>query len=188
MGGSGATGSLWVAPAAGKWATREPSSGYDPGMATTPDTYLGQRFAEYAGSWPPADRAAALACRDLEERLAYGLHLYQLVQDRYRADRARLIASGKPYDLPAAKYVEHLLNLWVAPALAAERQIGVMEADGFTVERSAEFREAVLDVRISLSIPVERAAAQAERFARDGIPRGKTTEELRRELRHRMDA
>ena len=158
-------------------------------MATiTPDTYLGQRFADYGTGWPAADHADAMACRDLEERVAYGLHLYQLVQDRYQADKARLLASGKPYDLPAAKYVEQLLTLWVTPALAALKRVEATEARGFAVERSAEFREAVLDVRISLSIPVERAAEQAERFAREGIPRGKTTEELRRELRHRMDA
>ena len=162
-------------------------------MTTTPlNTYLGQRFADYGATWgtgwPAADHADAMACRDLEERLAYGLHLYQLVQDRYQADRARLLASGKAYDLPAAKYVEQLMTLWVAPAAAALRQLDATEAKGFTVERAAEFREAVLDARVSLSIPVERAAEQAEEYARDGFPRGKTTEELRRELRHRMGA
>ncbi len=152
----------------------------------TPATYLGHRFAEYGTGWPSADHADAMACRDLEERLAYGLQLYQLVQDRYQADRARLLASGAAYDLPAAKYVEQLLSLWVAPAAAALWQIDATEAKGFTVERAAEFRDAVLDVGVSLSIPVERAAAQAEDYARNGVPRGRTTEELRRELRNRM--
>jgi hypothetical protein len=156
-------------------------------MATTPPgTYLGQRFADYGNGWPAADHADAMVCRDLEERLAYGLHLYQLVQDRYQADRARLAASGKAYDLPAAKYVEQLLTLWVAPAAAAVRQIDAMEAKGFAVERAAEFRAAVLDARVSLSIPVERAAEQAERFAREGFTSTTTTEDLRRELRRRM--
>ena len=153
---------------------------------TTPSTYLGQRFADYGTGWPAADHADAMVCRDLEERIAYGLHLYQLVQDRYQADRARLAESGKAYDLPAAKYVEQLLTLWVAPAAAAVRQIDAMEAKGFAVERAAEFREAVLDARVSLSIPVERAAAISERIAREGLTRTTTTEDLRRELRSRL--
>ena len=155
-------------------------------LTTPPSTYLGQRFADYGAGWPSADHADAMACRDLEERLAYGLHLYQMVQDRYQADRARLAASGAAYDLPAAKYVEQLLTLWVAPARAALAQLDATEAKGFTVERAAAFRDAVQDVRVSLSIPVERAAAQAERFAREGFTGTKTTADLRRELRSRL--
>ena len=155
-------------------------------MATdTPDTYLGERFAAYAAGWPPAD-GEPMACRELEERLGYALHLYQIVQERYQADRARLLASGAAYDLPRAKYVEQLLTLWAAPAAVAVKHLGHVEARGCQVEPAAAFRDAVLDARVSLSIPVERAAAQAEEYARNGVPRGKTTEELRRELRHRM--
>ncbi len=156
--------------------------------ATPPGTYLGQRFAEYGSGWPSANPADAMACCDLEGRLVYGPHLYQLVQDRYQADPARLLASGAAYGLPAAKYVEQLLSPWAAPAQAALAQLDATEAKGFAVERAAAFREAVQDVRISLSIPVERAAAEAEEDARNSIPRGRTTDELRRELRHRMGA
>lgn len=167
--------------------------GYDFAMTPiTPTTYLGQRFADYqdnwGAGWPAADHADATACRDLEERLAYGLHLYQLIQDQYQAVRASLLASGKAYDLPAAKYIEQLMALWVAPAAAAIKRLDAVEGNGCRIERAAAFRDAVLDVRVSLSIPVERAAAQAEEYARDGMPRGRTTEELRRELRHRMGA
>ena len=158
----------------------------------TPTTYLGRRFADFGATfgsdWPSSDHADTMACRDLEERLAYGRHLYQLVQEGYQADKARLQATGQAYDLPAAKYTESLLTLWIAPATAALRQLDAMEAKGFAVDRAAEFREAVLDVQISLSIPVERAAEQAERFAREGLQGGRTTEELRRELRNRMEA
>ena len=155
-------------------------------MATIPDTFLGRRFAAYAADAPPAD--AAVSCRELAERVAYGLHLHQLVQECCQAIRASLRASGKPYDLPAAKYVEQLMALWVTPAIATAKQVNATEAKGCEVERSAEFRQAVLDTRVSLSIPVERAAAISERIAREGLSRGHTTEDLRRELRHRMGA
>jgi hypothetical protein len=72
---------------------------------TPPSTYLGQRFADYGVGWPAADHADAMACRDLEERLAYGLNLLQLAHDRHAADRARVTAIGAAYDLPAAEYV-----------------------------------------------------------------------------------
>jgi len=61
-----------------------------------------------------------------------------------------------------------------------------MEAKGFAVERAAEFREAVLDARVSLSIPVERAAAISERIAPEGLTKTTTTEDLRRELCSRL--
>ncbi len=53
--------------------SRAAAAGYDPPTSTTPpSTFFGQRFAEYATGWPPAD----VTCRDLEERQAYGLGLY----------------------------------------------------------------------------------------------------------------
>ena len=170
-------------------------------MATpTPDTYLGRRFAEFTDTWDAgwpaaargglaADHADAMACRDLEQRVAYALHLYQLATDE--ADRVgrNMERTGTVYDLPGAKYVESLLTAWVEPAVKAVKQVDAMEAKGYVVERSAEFRAAVLDARVSISIPVERAAAQAERIAREGLGRNaKTTEELRHELRRRLGA
>ena len=154
---------------------------------TKPTTYLGQRFAEYQDSWPTGGPSAnAIPCGELEERLAFALQLYQLVQEQYEAICARLLASGQAYDLPAAKYVEQLLSQWITPAAAALKHLDAAEAQGCKVERATPFRDAVLDVRISLGIPVDRAAAQAERFAREGFTSTTTTEDLRRELRSRV--
>lgn len=159
-------------------------------MATvTPTTFLGRQVIAYGDGWPAADHAEAMACRDLEERLEHGLALYRLVMKRSDDVGRRLAATGAVYDLPSAKEVERLLTSWLAPAGAALRAIADAEKAGYTVIGAAEFRETVQDVRVSLSIPVERAAAQAERIAREGLGcGGKTTEELRRELRDRLGA
>ncbi len=160
--------------------------GYDSGMSTTtPGTFLGEQFARYASGWPPADPAGAMPCRELEERLAYGMGLYRLAQSEAEAVGRRMEASGVVYDRAGASYVESLLTLWVGPAPAALAAIEAAADKGCEVDGATAFREAVLDVRVSLSIPVERAADQAEEYARNGVPRGRTTEALRRELRDR---
>ncbi len=157
---------------------------------TAPSTYLGRRFADYGNNWgngwPAADHADAMACRDLEQRLSYALHLYQITQEEAEAVGRRMSATATVYDLEGARFVESLMSLWIAPAKSALAQLDAMEAKGFQVDRASEFREAKMDIRVSLSIPVERAAEQAERFAREGFVRGKSTEELRGELRRRM--
>lgn len=151
-------------------------------------SFLGRHVAAYGdGGWPAADHADAMACRDLEERLAYGLAMHRLVMDEAEAIRRRLAATGAAYDLPAAKRVEQLLTLWLAPAADALAAVEAAEGRGFVVAGAAAFREAVLDARVSTSVPVERAAAISERIAREGLTRGTTTEELRRErLQRRM--
>ncbi len=100
----------------------------------------------------------------------------------------RTAESGVVYDRAGASYGEALLTLWVAPAGAALAVLGPAAAKASAVDGAAALRDAVLDVRVPLGIPVERAAGQAEAYARNGVPRGRVTEELRRELRARLGA
>lgn len=154
----------------------------------TPDTYLGRQFAAYGDGWPASDHADAMACRDLEQAIAYGLHLYQFILVKAEQIDARLAVTGDAYDLPAAKEVETLFLLWLKPAAVATGHVDAMEAKGYAVDRADEFRRAVIDAEVSTSVPVERAAAVCERIAREGYAGSATTEDLRRELRNRVGA
>lgn len=153
---------------------------------TPATTYLGHRFAAYADDW--AAVGPDVPCQELEERLAYGLALFAMTIDKAEAIRAKLKATGAAYDLPAAKEVEQLWLQWLAPAPAAAAAIAAVEARGCRVERAAAFREKVDDARDFTSIPVERAAEESERRAREGLGRNsRTTEDLLRELHDRME-
>ena len=82
-------------------------------------TYLGVQFAAYGDGWSAADHGDAMQCRDLEDRLTFGLALYRIVMERAEGIRSRLKRTGAAYDLPAAKDVERLLGLWLEPAAVA---------------------------------------------------------------------
>ena len=156
--------------------------------ATPPGTYLDRQFAAYAADWADIVPGQRLPARDLGERLAYGMRLYQLAQDEFAAAEAELVGTGRAYDVDAAEYVGGLLRVWLAASAAALGQLAAAEADGNQVRQAGPFRQAVRDTQVSMSIPVERVAAQADRLAREGHTRATSTGDLRRELRRRMGA
>ena len=151
-----------------------------------PNTYLDRQFAAYAADWADVAPGQTLPCRELDERLAYGIHLHRLAQEAFEAAGAELAKTGRAYDIETARYVGGLLTVWMTAAAAALDQLGTVEGAGCRLSRAAEFRELVSDLEVSMSIPIERAAAQAERLAREGHSRAITTEDVRPELRRRM--
>ena len=155
---------------------------------STPSTLLGQVFAAYAAATPTDGSGAFISCVDLEERVACGLHLHRLFQELVTRTGERWEKAGVTYDLEVARYQGQLLQLWAAPARRILEQIKSAEADGCQVAGASAFADAELDARICLSMSPERVAAREERIAREGLGGGPTTEDLRRELSHRMGA
>ena len=125
---------------------------------------------------------------DLLVRIIQHFHAYGQIREEGRSLSRRLIATNTVYDLPAAKAIEQRLSAW---ADAADALLADADASGEPQdlrEWTAELRDTLLDVRLVLNIPVERAAAIKERIAREGLTGSVTTEELEREwLRHHLD-
>jgi hypothetical protein len=108
---------------------------------------------------------------DLLVRIIQHFHAYGQIREEGRALSRRLIATNTVYDLPAAKAIEQRLSAWADAS---------GEADDLR-EFTAELRDTLLDVRLVLNIPVERAAAVKERIAREGLTGNVTMEDLLRE-------
>ena len=134
---------------------------------------------------PPARRPfSSYFPSDVLVRIVQHFHAYGQLREDGRALTRRLLATGVVYDLPAAKAIEHRLSAWAdaADALLAEADAGGEAAD--LRPWTADLRDTLLDVRLVLQIPVERAAATKERIAREGLTGGMTTEELLRQRGH----
>jgi hypothetical protein len=118
---------------------------------------------------------------DLLVRIIQHFHAYGQIREEGRALSRRLIATNTVYDLPAAKAIEQRLSAWAdaADGLLAQADASG-EADDLR-EFTAELRDTLLDVRLVLNIPVERAAAVKERIAREGLTGNVTMEDLLRE-------
>ena len=134
---------------------------------------------------PPA-AFASLFPSELLLRLVQHFQEYGQLRVDGAALSARLLATGRAYDLPAAKAIETRLSAWAASAgeLLADARHSP-EADRLA-PLLAEFREKWLTALSALQIPVERAAAIAERIAREGLTATTTIEDILRErLQHR---
>ncbi len=160
---------------------------YNPSM-TTP-ARMGETLTVYDKGWPAREHAEAMTCRDVEGQLRMGLAAYREIEATARGLAMTLVQMGTGYDRASALAVEAMLHFWLRTTEVALACIAYNEGRGFDVQGAIEYRQAVRDARVGVSISVERAAAVSDRIAREGLTGTLTTEDLRRErLRRRLGA
>ena len=145
----------------------------------TIDRQLGL-YEEQANSWK-SQHDRAVNCLDLEAVLGLGLHIYRSIKNADERWSESVRSGAMSLKEGDARRLSEWYSGWVKPCDSILRLIREFELDGYHVDQASEFREACLDVRSLLSIPVERA------LAANGAGTRRSMAEVRDALRRRLE-
>jgi hypothetical protein len=141
-------------------------------------------LAEQAEAWKK-DHDAAMACRDLEEVIAFGNYVFERIRAMDEEWSAEARAAGTMPSEGDAKAVANLYDKWRHCARIAMSQAAVFEKAGHMVKGADRLREFCREVDGILSVPAERLL-QAAQHVREG--RTRPLGEVRDELLRRFGA
>lgn len=105
-------------------------------------------FRDEVEQWQDA-HAAAMACLDLQDTLAFGLSVYQQITGAEAAWYASVNAGQIPFQEPEETAFGQLFSLWLIPCEQLLEKIQRFETAGFHVEGATPFRIAINQARYS---------------------------------------
>ena len=137
-------------------------------------------YSRQAGeaAWKTA-RDIVQRCRDLEDLIAMGLSLFENLR-RSAIDAQDRVARGEmTYDPALSRAFADAYETWLRPCGVVESAIRWFESRGYSVENAAQFREAVLAIRLHAFDIDDVLQSFAEMQAGQGIPLAGAIDELR---------
>ena len=111
-------------------------------------------YARRASGWK-AQHIEAQACFDLEEHLALGVSLFDLLRDGEDTWHRRVLEGKIAYNPRHHEGWRRVIGLWAQPCEGLERAVGAFEKRGFAVEGAEEFRRRCDEARWRLADPGE---------------------------------
>jgi hypothetical protein len=127
----------------------------------------------------------AMSARDVEDLLRFLRIFHYTMLDQMTEEQAAATAGKRAYTPDDALAWEARFKELLTAFEAADGAIARAEGAGFTIDGVAAFREAHLDLRGMLSVPIERLQQAAE-SVRQG--RGRSLAEVRDGIRRRLHA
>lgn len=139
-----------------------------------------ESYRDVAAAWR-LDHQRAMACRDLEDWLDFGLALLDTIRRIDRRHRERVSAGRVAFRRADAEDVSRLYEIWYAPCDHLLGMIDVFEGEGYRVENAGRFRDACRASHIP-GLEPETLQAAAEQFEQGG---GRPVREVMDEIRRR---
>lgn len=111
--------------------------------------FIARQLETYAESWKK-DHLEATHCWRLEQALAVGLSLFDLMKEQYQAWRRRVASGEEEFSADEDKAMRKYLEWWLGPCDDIDRAITSFESKGYVVERAREFRDRCVEAKTIL--------------------------------------
>ncbi len=107
---------------------------------------LGELAKSYQDAWL-ADHQQAMACLDLEEKIALGSFLFELITKVDERYRLQVLQGQEEYREEFSRSVLELYRQWSSPCRKALEEIAAMENSGFVLRGAETFRSQCREVQ-----------------------------------------
>lgn len=156
-------------------------------QAVAEQSYLSQRLADFTADSVRVTAGDRKDVAEIGQRIGYAVALYRMVLNYSETSSSR-VPFGSEEHLTACEHIEGLLQLWLPAAQALSAAVQDRSFGANQIPYIEALADAILEVRVTLSIPARRFFDREVRIARQGLQKGKTTQELRLELQRRVGA